>query len=174
MTAIVTALYVPGDRPERFAKAVATGAQLVILDLEDAVAAERKDVARQNVVDWLRVGRRQATVRRGARQRRDPADLKHSPPRPTDFAVRLPKVESPADIDAALDALGDTSRLAALIETAGGCRGSRRHRRPSGRELAVARRGRPGQRPRQRRRWRSTGRGYACSSPRAPAGSRRR
>ena len=31
---IVTGLYVPGDRPERFAKAVATGAQLVILDLE--------------------------------------------------------------------------------------------------------------------------------------------
>ncbi len=51
--AVVTALYVPGDRPERFAKAVATGAQLVILDLEDAVAAGHKDAARQHVVDWL-------------------------------------------------------------------------------------------------------------------------
>ena len=50
---IVTGLYVPGDRPERFAKAVATGADLVILDLEDAVAAEHKAAARQHVVDWL-------------------------------------------------------------------------------------------------------------------------
>ncbi|GAA3093420.1 aldolase/citrate lyase family protein [Nonomuraea salmonea] len=34
----VTWLYVPGDRPERFAKAVASGADVVIIDLEDAVA----------------------------------------------------------------------------------------------------------------------------------------
>ena len=30
-------LFVPGDRPERFAKASASGADAVILDLEDAV-----------------------------------------------------------------------------------------------------------------------------------------
>ena len=35
-------LFVPGDRPERFAKAAASGAHQVILDLEDAVAPAAK------------------------------------------------------------------------------------------------------------------------------------
>lgn len=39
-------LFVPADRPERFAKAAASGADAVILDLEDAVAAEAKTEAR--------------------------------------------------------------------------------------------------------------------------------
>jgi citrate lyase subunit beta / citryl-CoA lyase len=38
----VTALFVPGDRPERFAKAAAAGAGVVIIDLEDAVAPGAK------------------------------------------------------------------------------------------------------------------------------------
>ncbi|MBW8094108.1 CoA ester lyase, partial [Streptomyces hygroscopicus subsp. hygroscopicus] len=33
-------LFVPGDRPDRFDKAVASSADLVIIDLEDAVAAD--------------------------------------------------------------------------------------------------------------------------------------
>lgn len=39
-------LFVPGDRPERFAKAFAAGADAVILDLEDAVAPDAKARAR--------------------------------------------------------------------------------------------------------------------------------
>lgn len=39
----------PADRPERFAKAVASGAGAVVLDLEDAVAPERKDIARRAI-----------------------------------------------------------------------------------------------------------------------------
>ena len=35
-------LFVPGDRPERFDKAAASGADAIILDLEDAVAPARK------------------------------------------------------------------------------------------------------------------------------------
>ena len=42
-----TYLFVPGTRPERFAKALASGADAVILDLEDAVAADDKALARQ-------------------------------------------------------------------------------------------------------------------------------
>jgi citrate lyase subunit beta / citryl-CoA lyase len=42
-------LFVPGDRPERFAKAAASGADALILDLEDAVAADRKGVARESI-----------------------------------------------------------------------------------------------------------------------------
>ncbi|HUD30269.1 MAG TPA: CoA ester lyase [Novosphingobium sp.] len=42
----VAPLFVPADRPERFAKAAASGADAVILDLEDAVAPDRKAMAR--------------------------------------------------------------------------------------------------------------------------------
>ncbi|WP_062099339.1 CoA ester lyase [Caulobacter sp. CCH5-E12] len=46
-------LFVPGDRPERFDKAAASGADAIILDLEDAVAPARKAFARQAVADYL-------------------------------------------------------------------------------------------------------------------------
>ncbi len=46
-------LFVPGDRPERFAKAAACGADAVILDLEDSVVAEKKPAAREHVAAWL-------------------------------------------------------------------------------------------------------------------------
>ena len=46
-------LFVPGDRPERFAKAAASGADALILDLEDSVVAAAKDCARANVAAWL-------------------------------------------------------------------------------------------------------------------------
>ena len=39
-------LFVPGDRPERFAKAAASGPDALILDLEDLVVPERKGAAR--------------------------------------------------------------------------------------------------------------------------------
>lgn len=45
VAAAVTALFVPGDRPERFAKAAAAGAGVVIIDLEDAVAQDAKSAA---------------------------------------------------------------------------------------------------------------------------------
>ncbi|PYI67639.1 CoA ester lyase [Arthrobacter livingstonensis] len=44
-TRAVTALFVPGDRPERFAKAAAAGPDVVIIDLEDAVAPAAKEAA---------------------------------------------------------------------------------------------------------------------------------
>ena len=49
-----TYLFVPGDRPERFDKAQAAGADAIIIDLEDAVPAERKGEARSHTVAWAR------------------------------------------------------------------------------------------------------------------------
>lgn len=49
-------LFVPGNRPERFEKAVAAQADIVILDLEDAVAAEDKAAARARVSEWFAAG----------------------------------------------------------------------------------------------------------------------
>ncbi len=46
-------LFVPGDRPERFDKAAASGADALILDLEDSVAAANKQAARTAVAARL-------------------------------------------------------------------------------------------------------------------------
>jgi len=46
-------LFVPGDRPERFAKAEASGADAVILDLEDAVTPEKRPEARRAIAAHL-------------------------------------------------------------------------------------------------------------------------
>lgn len=43
---ISTLLFVPANRPDRFAKAADSGADAIILDLEDAVPADAKDIAR--------------------------------------------------------------------------------------------------------------------------------
>ncbi|GGD60912.1 HpcH/HpaI aldolase/citrate lyase family protein [Croceicoccus mobilis] len=46
-------LFVPGNRPERFDKAVSSGADVAIFDLEDAVPPDAKDEARGHVRAWL-------------------------------------------------------------------------------------------------------------------------
>ncbi|MFB6713790.1 MULTISPECIES: HpcH/HpaI aldolase/citrate lyase family protein [unclassified Streptomyces] len=55
MTAVVplTFLYVPGDRPEVVRKARDAGADVVIVDLEDAVAPDRKEYARSATAELL-------------------------------------------------------------------------------------------------------------------------
>ena len=50
-------LFVPGHRPERFDKALAAGADRVIIDLEDAVAPADKGAARDAVSRWLDASR---------------------------------------------------------------------------------------------------------------------
>ena len=46
-------LFVPADRPDRYAKAFAAGADAVIIDLEDAVAPDAKVAAREALASWL-------------------------------------------------------------------------------------------------------------------------
>ncbi|MEV5327654.1 CoA ester lyase [Nonomuraea sp. NPDC052634] len=112
----VTWLYVPGDRPERFGKAVASGADVVIIDLEDAVAPARKDEARENAVAYLRArpdgGVLHVRVNdpATARGRDDLAAVAGLAD-----AVRLPKVESTGVLDALTGA-----PAYALLESAAG------------------------------------------------------
>lgn len=108
-----TLLFCPGDRPERFDKAL-DRADAVILDLEDAVPAERKDTARTAVVDALRDGLDpdRTLVRVNAAgspwARDDVAALDDTPLR----AVMLSKAEpSSVDIDA------HRWQFVALVET---------------------------------------------------------
>lgn len=55
-------LFVPGDRPERFEKAAYSGADAIILDLEDSVAAANKDRARAAVAEYLSAERSSFTL----------------------------------------------------------------------------------------------------------------
>ena len=53
-------LFVSGEKVERFAKAMAAGADLVCIDLEDAVHPDRKAEARAQVLGWLKTTGRPA------------------------------------------------------------------------------------------------------------------
>ncbi len=110
-------LFVPSSRPDRFDKALAAGADAVILDLEDAVAPDDKDRARSAVAAWLAPDR-SAVVRingAGTPWFRDDLALCG---RPGVSAVMLPKTERAADV-AALRAAGAPG-VVALLESAAG------------------------------------------------------
>ncbi len=115
-------LFVPGDRPERFDKAVASGADEVILDLEDAVAPGAKLQARAAVAAWL-AGGRPAIVRINAADTEwfeDDLRMVQSAP---GVGVMLSKAE--------VDSLTRTARalpgrrIVALLETVSGYLGLR-------------------------------------------------
>lgn len=96
-------LFVPGDRPDRVAKAAALAADAILIDLEDAVAPERKDLARAEVARVLSevsFGERVVGVRINRMvTRAGLQDLLALPdwPRQPD-ALLLPKVESGAEV----------------------------------------------------------------------------
>lgn len=116
----LTWLYVPGDRPDRFAKAVASGADAVILDLEDAVVAGRKAYARDAVAEFL-ADPQPVPVQVRVNELAGPdvdADLAAMAGKPGLAGLRLPKVESPEAV-AVVAARVDTP-LHPLIESAAG------------------------------------------------------
>jgi citrate lyase beta subunit len=110
-------LFVPGDRPERYPKAVGSGADAAIVDLEDAVAPAKKTGAREMARAAFAQGL-DAVLRinppAGEFGRADLAAFAGLHPR----AIMVPKVETREDI-AELD-LG--SPLIALIESVRGLR----------------------------------------------------
>ena len=121
-------LFFPGTRPDQLRKAVATGADAVCLDLEDAVAAEEKDRARQLAIEALtsqdategktlvRLNSTQTTT--GLQDLRDLCDA-----RVVLDGIVLPKVDSPEDVARAADFLTSQDLdvpLIASIETARG------------------------------------------------------
>jgi len=63
MNILRSLLFVPGSRPDRFAKALAAGADLICIDLEDAVLPDNKKEARQAVVDFIQQGHKHICVR---------------------------------------------------------------------------------------------------------------
>jgi citrate lyase subunit beta/citryl-CoA lyase len=119
-------LYVPGDRPERFPKAVASGADQVVIDLEDSVTLPRKGYARDAAVDWLARSERPVTVRindiRTPEGRRDLDALLADPQAAAHLrGIRVPKVETGDQARQVSDAV-DEARCAGevypLVESA--------------------------------------------------------
>lgn len=112
-------LFVPGDRPERFEKAVASGADQVILDLEDAVAEAARPQARAEVATWL--GEGSAWVRvNGSDTPAHQIDLDAVAGRPGLRGVVLAKAEDPSAVRALREHLPADRGIVALIESARG------------------------------------------------------
>jgi citrate lyase subunit beta / citryl-CoA lyase len=126
----VCSLYVPGDRPDRFAKAAASGADMIVLDLEDAVSPSRKGFARTEIARWLE-SEGDATA-----GERPPSSVRVNAPGSEPFVedlqlvtrlieaghrleIRVPKVETSAQLGG-LSQPGLSLHL--LIETAQGLR----------------------------------------------------
>ncbi|KIU26972.1 citrate lyase [Sphingomonas melonis] len=100
-------LFVPGDRPERFAKAATSGADAIILDLEDSVAISAKAAAREAVARYLA---EPADVIRFVRVNplaSGDLDADLAAVRGAD-GVMLPKAEGATDIAALVARMGDT------------------------------------------------------------------
>lgn len=117
-------LFVPATRPERYAKALASGADAVIIDLEDAVAPADKAAARQMLAqawpDLPAAQRGRVLVRLNASGTAWHGD---------DLAllgtlgvagVVLPKAESTADLARVAAAMGAACALLPLIESVAG------------------------------------------------------
>ncbi|GAA4743434.1 CoA ester lyase [Nocardioides endophyticus] len=111
-------LFVPGDRPERFAKAAASGADAIIIDLEDAVPRDRKPEALQHALAWLAAGE-EAVVRING-DGTPWHDAEVAALASTTAVLMAPKAHDADRLGVLHRAVGD--RIVALIETAVGIR----------------------------------------------------
>ena len=117
-----TYLFVPGDRSERFDKALASRAGAIIVDLEDAVAPVAKSAARASFAAWYQAATFADRVLLRINDAstswfdEDIAIIKELRVR----GVVLPKAESAAQIERIGDVLPSDGFVVALVETAKG------------------------------------------------------
>ncbi|MGH6626696.1 MAG: HpcH/HpaI aldolase/citrate lyase family protein [Burkholderiaceae bacterium] len=119
-------LFVPATKPERFAKALASGADCIIIDLEDAVAEGSKDAARAHLAVHLPQLSADQLARTLVRVNAidtswHVADIAQL----ADWAeqgvtVMLPKSEAPAALRGVAQTLGKGARVVALVESLAG------------------------------------------------------
>jgi citrate lyase beta subunit len=124
MTIFTNFLFVPASKPERYEKAMVSGADLICIDLEDSVPASAKDSAREDAIDalkWLDLNKTAVRIN-GIRTAEGLADLlalRASDKKPC--LLFIPMVEHAVEIEIAKSALGvGTGGFVPLIETVRG------------------------------------------------------
>lgn len=114
-------LFVPGNRPDRFAKACAAGADAVVLDLEDSVTPADKEKARAAVDEWLSAAR-PVMVRVNTSDSKWFRDDLSVGRRPGIAGVLLPKAERVEEIRLVAEGFGPGVAILPQIETGRGFR----------------------------------------------------
>ena len=116
-----SALYLPASNARAISKARTLPCDVVILDLEDAVAPDAKDVARAQAVAAVReggFGTRELVIRvNGADTDWGETDIAALASAAPD-AILVPKVSSGADIEDYAERIGGTVPIWAMVETA--------------------------------------------------------
>ncbi len=109
-------LFVPGNRPDRFEKALRSGADAIILDLEDAVSVAEKDEAREAISAWLSPEHPAYVRVNGASTGwfRDDLD---AIARPGLSGILLPKAEKPDQVSEAASLLAEEATIVPILET---------------------------------------------------------
>ena len=127
LAAIASLLFVPGNRPERFAKALGSGAGAVIVDWEDAVAPNDKALARAHFVDAVQAlpqaDRSRLMVRINAAGTPWHDDDVAALPQLAALglgSVVVPKAEDEADLARVAKAMGPGGAVWPIIESAAG------------------------------------------------------
>jgi citrate lyase subunit beta/citryl-CoA lyase len=117
LTDALSFLFVPGSRPDRYDKAVASGADVVIIDLEDSVVPGAKERARNEVASWLARGGRAVVRVNGIATPWFAHDVAATTGA---LGVMLPKAESRNDLRRISELTDGGVPLIPLIETARG------------------------------------------------------
>lgn len=121
-TGFQSMLFVPGSKPDRFAKALASGADCVCIDLEDAVPPDQKDEARAAAIAAVPGDPRLAIRINGVATRAGLTDLlalAAAPARPA--ILFIPMVEAAAEIAIVRAVLADPAiAFVPLVETVAG------------------------------------------------------
>ncbi len=114
-------LYIPGSRPRALDKARGLACDAIIFDLEDAVSPDEKTTARDTLAEALDTGgygARYKVIRINGLDTEWGADDARAAAQMGADAILLPKVGSPADLDALAKLTGDAP-LWAMMETPG-------------------------------------------------------
>lgn len=115
-------LYIPGSKPRALDKARGLPADAIIFDLEDAVIPEEKVAARATLAEALATGgygNRMKIIRINGLDTEWGADDAKAARHMNADAILLPKVNSPADLEALAEIVGDMP-LWAMMETPAG------------------------------------------------------
>jgi citrate lyase subunit beta/citryl-CoA lyase len=113
-----TLLAVPGHRSDRFAKAENSGADAILLDIEDAVGPDVKDDARVNIDKWLADGGSGLVRINGVGTPWHDQDVAMLAGR--ECAVLLPKASTPEQVATVIEQIGGQATVMVLLETSTG------------------------------------------------------